>query len=166
MEYSAFELGHQKSGFLDVAKELGVALVAYSPLGRGLVSGRYISLLLSFRNRADSRLVSSFRSRADFEQGDLRLLLPRFSEENFPANVKLADQLSTMAKKYNATASQLALAWILAENPSCACLMPFSNTLFYLWILQTSRSQVVAQSLGCRKTPILFNCWKNCRTMI
>jgi aryl-alcohol dehydrogenase-like predicted oxidoreductase len=41
MEYGAFELGHEKSGFLDVAKELGVGLVAYSPLGKGLVSGRY-----------------------------------------------------------------------------------------------------------------------------
>lgn len=65
-------------------------------------------------------LFPRFRSPADFEPGDLRLLLPRFYEENFPANIKLADQMKALAAKYNVTSAQLALAWILAEHPNCA----------------------------------------------
>lgn len=97
MELSPFSLDIVKNGFAKAAKELGVAVVAYSPLGRGLVSGR-------------------FRSRDDFDQGDFRLNLPRFSEENFSKNVVLADKLKAIADKYNATPSQITLAWILAED--------------------------------------------------
>jgi aryl-alcohol dehydrogenase-like predicted oxidoreductase len=61
-----------------------------------------------------------FRSRDDLEKDDIRLLFPRFTEENFPKNVKLADTLADIAKKrFGATASQLALAWIIAEHPNC-----------------------------------------------
>ncbi|EIM88900.1 Aldo/keto reductase [Stereum hirsutum FP-91666 SS1] len=98
MEYGPFELVHERSGLLAEVEKLGVGVVAYSPLGRGLITGK-------------------FRSRADFEKGDLRLLLPRFDEANFPANVRLADQMKNLATKYNATSAQLALAWILAEHP-------------------------------------------------
>ncbi|PAV19769.1 Aldo keto reductase [Pyrrhoderma noxium] len=97
MELSPFSLDIEKNGFAKVAKELGVAIVAYSPLGRGMVSGRY-------------------RSRDAFGEGDFRLSLPRFSEENFPKNVLLADKLKTIADKHNATPSQITLAWILAEG--------------------------------------------------
>jgi len=97
MEFSPFSLHIEKDGFAKVAKELGVAVVAYSPLGRGMVSGRY-------------------RSRADFEEGDFRLGLPRFSDENFPKNLALTDKIKVIADKYSATPSQVALAWILAED--------------------------------------------------
>ncbi|THH06235.1 hypothetical protein EW145_g4223 [Phellinidium pouzarii] len=97
MEFSPFSLHIEKSGFTQAAKSEGVAVVAYSPLGRGLISGRY-------------------RSRADFDADDYRLTLPRFSEENFPKNVVLADKLKVIADKYNATPSQVTLAWILAED--------------------------------------------------
>lgn len=60
-----------------------------------------------------------FKSRADFDEGDFRLHLPRFSEENFPKNVTLADKIKTIADKYSATPSQIALAWILAEDENC-----------------------------------------------
>ena len=60
-----------------------------------------------------------FRSRADFGDGDFRLFLPRFSEENFPKNLVLTDGIVELAKKYDATASQVVLAWILAEHPTC-----------------------------------------------
>ncbi|EJC99948.1 Aldo/keto reductase [Fomitiporia mediterranea MF3/22] len=97
MEFSPFTLDIEKDGFAKAAEELGVAVVAYSPLGRGLVSGR-------------------FRSRADFEENDLRMYLPRFSEENFPKNVELVDKIRVIADKYKATPSQIALAWILATS--------------------------------------------------
>ncbi|KAI5116237.1 hypothetical protein M0805_003298 [Coniferiporia weirii] len=96
MELSPFELEMEKNGFIQAAKDAGVAVVAYSPLGRGLVSG-------------------VLRSRADFEENDLRLLLPRFSEENFAKNLELADKLKLVGDKYGATSSQVALAWLLAE---------------------------------------------------
>ncbi|EJD08581.1 Aldo/keto reductase [Fomitiporia mediterranea MF3/22] len=97
MEFSPFTLDVEKSGFAKTAEELGVSIVAYSPLGRGLISGR-------------------FRSRADFDANDVRLLFPRFSEENFPKNVELVDKIKTIADKYNATPSQVTLAWILATS--------------------------------------------------
>ncbi|TDL15053.1 Aldo/keto reductase [Rickenella mellea] len=96
MEFSPFSLDIEKSGFVKAAEELGVAVVAYSPLGRGLISGRY-------------------RSRADFAPDDFRLHLPRFSEENFSKNLVLADKIKVIAEKYNATSSQVTLAWILAS---------------------------------------------------
>ncbi|KAJ7270767.1 NADP-dependent oxidoreductase domain-containing protein [Mycena haematopus] len=98
MEYSPFDLEIETSGLLEAARETGVAVVAYSPLGRGLLTGR-------------------FRSREDFEEGDLRRTLPRFSEENFAKNLALVDHLQQIADKHHATSGQVALAWILAEHP-------------------------------------------------
>ncbi|KAJ6524538.1 Aldo/keto reductase [Mycena capillaripes] len=99
MEYSPFELSIESSGLLDAANELGVAVVPYSPLGRGLITGRY-------------------RSLDDFEAGDLRRLLPRFSSENFPKNLALVAHFEALGAKYRASSSQIALAWILAQHPN------------------------------------------------
>jgi len=99
MEYSPFELMIETNGFLDVTNELGVAVVAYSPLGRGLITGRY-------------------RSPEDFEAGDMRRLLPRFSSENFPKNLALVAHFEALGAKYAASPSQIALAWILAQHPN------------------------------------------------
>lgn len=99
MEYSPFELSVEKTGFADAIAEAGMAVVAYSPLGRGLATGR-------------------FTSPADLGEGDFRKYLPRFSEENFPKNLRIADELKQVADKYDATAAQITLAWILAEHPN------------------------------------------------
>ncbi|KAF8064099.1 NADP-dependent oxidoreductase domain-containing protein [Lyophyllum atratum] len=99
MEFSPFELYVEKTGFADAINEFGIGIVAYSPLARGLVTGR-------------------FSSPADFEESDFRRIDPRFSEENFPKNLKVVEQLQTMCEKYNATSAQIALAWILAEHPN------------------------------------------------
>ncbi|KAH9921860.1 NADP-dependent oxidoreductase domain-containing protein [Fomitopsis serialis] len=99
MEYSPFELGIEHNGFVAAARELGIGVVAYAPLGRGMMTGR-------------------FKSRHDFATTDIRhAWLPRFSDENFPKNLELLDKFREVAKKYDATASQVALAWILAEHP-------------------------------------------------
>ena len=98
IEYSPFTLDIESDqiGLLKTARELGVAIVAYSPLGRGMLSG--------------------IRSRDDFEEGDYRKFAPRFSEENFPKNLKLVDQIDSLAALKHVTPSQLTLAWLLAEG--------------------------------------------------
>ncbi|KAG6855263.1 hypothetical protein H0H87_005900 [Tephrocybe sp. NHM501043] len=108
LEYSPFELYLEKTGFVDAAKEAGVSVVAFSPLARGLVTGRHVVYFFH----------TSFKSPADFSDDDLRKHLPRFSEENFPKNLDIVDELQKIATKYNATTGQITLAWILAEHPN------------------------------------------------
>lgn len=99
IEYSPFciDIESPQIGLLKTCRELGVATVAYSPLGRGFVTGVY-------------------RSPDDFEEGDFRKFSPRFSAENFPKNLKLVDGLVELAKKKGCTAGQLTLAWLLAQG--------------------------------------------------
>ncbi|KIJ30924.1 hypothetical protein M422DRAFT_186470, partial [Sphaerobolus stellatus SS14] len=97
MEYSMFTLDVEREEFASAMKDTGVGLMAYSPLNSGLASGRY-------------------RSRADFDKDDGRLILPRFSEENFPKNLVIVDKMQEVGKKVGVTSGQIALAWILAEH--------------------------------------------------
>ncbi|EIW51644.1 Aldo/keto reductase [Trametes versicolor FP-101664 SS1] len=99
VEYSPFTLDieYEKISLLKTARELGVAVVAYSPLGRGLLTGQ-------------------IRSPADLKEGDWRLATPRFSAENFPKVLQVVDSVQAIAKKYNATAGQVTLAWLLAQG--------------------------------------------------
>lgn len=99
IEYSIFTLDIEdpKIGLLAAARELGVKIVAYSPLGRGLLTGKY-------------------KGPEDFEEGDFRRMVPRYSKENFPNILKLADGLKTIGDRHNATAGQVALAWLLAQG--------------------------------------------------
>ncbi|KAJ7658264.1 NADP-dependent oxidoreductase domain-containing protein [Mycena polygramma] len=100
VEYSPFTLDIEdpKIGLLAAARELGVKIVAYSPLGRGLLTGQY-------------------KSPDDFEDGDFRKFVPRYNAANFPNILKLADGLKAIGAKYNnATAGQVALAWVLAQG--------------------------------------------------
>lgn len=82
---------------LPTCRRLGVAFVAYSPLGRGFLTG-------------------AFRSAADFEAGDYRRLSPRFQGDNFARNLELVDKVKQLAATAGVTASQLALAWVLAQG--------------------------------------------------
>ncbi|KAJ3009516.1 hypothetical protein HKX48_007887 [Thoreauomyces humboldtii] len=99
IEYSPWSLDieHPNVNLLATARELGVAIVAYSPIGRGMLSGQ-------------------LRSRADLDADDFRLSNPRFSEENFGKNLKLVDDISAIAKRKNVTPTQLTLAWLLAQG--------------------------------------------------
>ncbi|KAJ6518205.1 NADP-dependent oxidoreductase domain-containing protein [Mycena vitilis] len=100
VEYSPFTLDIEdpKIGLLATARELSVQIVAYSPLGRGLLTGQY-------------------KSPDDFEDDDFRKRVPKFSAQNFPNILKLADGLKAIGAKYNnATAGQVALAWLLAQG--------------------------------------------------
>lgn len=82
---------------LPVLRELGIALVAYSPLGRGFLTGQ----------------IKSFD---DFEPDDYRRQNPRFQGENFDLNLKLVARIEDMARAHGCTPAQLALAWILAQG--------------------------------------------------
>ncbi|KAJ7036068.1 NADP-dependent oxidoreductase domain-containing protein [Mycena alexandri] len=100
VEYSPFTLDIEdpKINLLNTARELGVKIVAYSPLGRGLLTGQY-------------------KSTDDFEDGDFRKLIPRYNATNFPNILKIADGLKAIGTKYNgATAGQVTLAWLLAQG--------------------------------------------------
>ncbi|KAH6613014.1 NADP-dependent oxidoreductase domain-containing protein [Boeremia exigua] len=100
IEYSPFALEAENENgtyLLATARELGVAVVCYSPLGRGLFGG-------------------ALRSPDNFEQSDFRKHLPRFSQESFSKNIKLVDQLTEVADEKGVTPGQLTLAWLLAQG--------------------------------------------------
>jgi len=82
---------------LDTCKELGIAFVAYSPLGRGFLTGQ----------------IKKFE---DFEETDYRRFSPRFQGDNFQKNLDLVAKLEAMAEKKGCTTSQLALAWVLNQG--------------------------------------------------
>jgi len=83
---------------LPTCRELGIGFVPYSPLGRGFLSGQ-------------------FRSPDDFAADDYRRHSPRFQGENFARNLDLVDRIKAIAAEKGVTASQLALAWVLAQGP-------------------------------------------------
>ncbi|ABF46465.1 MULTISPECIES: aldo/keto reductase [Deinococcus] len=82
---------------LPTCRELGIGFVAYSPLGRGFLSGQ-------------------FRSPEDLPADDFRRHNPRFQGENFQKNLRLVEAVQDMAREKGCTASQLALAWLLAQG--------------------------------------------------
>eukprot|EP00884_Botryococcus_braunii_P001417 jgi/Botrbrau1/11276/Bobra.0038s0044.3 len=93
MEWSLFTRDCEDD-LVPVARELGIGFLAYSPLGRGMLTGR-------------------ITSSADFEDGDFRKHgAPRFSDENLGKNLELVKKLGEIAKKKGVTAGQLALAWV------------------------------------------------------
>ena len=82
---------------LPTLQELGIALVAYSPLGRGFLSGR-------------------FSSPEELDEGDFRRYGPRFTGENLQPNLKLAERVRELAAEKGVTPGQLALAWVLSRS--------------------------------------------------
>jgi len=82
---------------LPACRRLGVAFVAYSPLGRGFLTG-------------------AFKSPDDFDADDHRRTSPRFQGENFSRNLQLVEKVKQLAAEAGVAASQLALAWVLAQG--------------------------------------------------
>jgi aryl-alcohol dehydrogenase-like predicted oxidoreductase len=82
---------------LPTVRELGIGYVAYSPLGRGFLTGQ-------------------FKSPDDFPEGDFRKNHPRFQGENFQKNLDLVKEVEKMAEEKGCTTAQLALAWVLAQG--------------------------------------------------
>jgi aryl-alcohol dehydrogenase-like predicted oxidoreductase len=94
-EYSLWTRDQEE--VLPVLRELGIGLVAYSPLGRGFLTG-------------------ALRSTADLDDSDFRKNNPRFAGENFDRNLRLADEVKAIADRVGATSAQVALAWLLAQG--------------------------------------------------
>lgn len=95
-EYSLWSR-HVEAEILPTIRRLGIGFVAYSPLGRGFLSG-------------------AIRSRSELKPGDWRLNNPRFTEEAIAQNSRLVDLVAEVANEVGATAAQVALAWLLSRD--------------------------------------------------
>jgi aryl-alcohol dehydrogenase-like predicted oxidoreductase len=96
-EYSLWTRDPEDDGVLATCRELGVGFVAYSPLGRGFLTGQ-------------------ITSPDDLEEGDFRRHHPRFQGENFQRNLDLVDKVREIAREKGCTPGQLALGWLLAQG--------------------------------------------------
>ena len=96
-EWSLWSRDVEDNGVLTTVRELGIGFVAYSPLGRGFLSG-------------------TIRSVEDLDENDFRRHSPRFQGENFAKNLELLERVRQIAAEKDVTSSQLALAWVLAQG--------------------------------------------------
>lgn len=96
-EYSLFERGVEEAGILNTLDQLGIGFVAYSPLNRGFFNGQ-------------------IKSPDDFPENDFRRSIPRFQGENFYKNMELLNEIERLAELKGITASQLAVAWVIAKG--------------------------------------------------
>jgi aryl-alcohol dehydrogenase-like predicted oxidoreductase len=96
-EFSLWTRDPQDNGMLAACRRLGVSLVAYSPLGRGFLTG-------------------AIRTPDDFEADDYRRNSPRFMGENFDRNLQLVEKVKALAADKGCSPAQLALAWVLAQG--------------------------------------------------
>jgi aryl-alcohol dehydrogenase-like predicted oxidoreductase len=96
-EYSLWTRDVEENGVLSTVRELGIGFVAYSPLGRGFLTGR-------------------FKTFEDLPANDFRRRNPRFQGENFDHNLELVREVEQMAREKGVTPGQLALAWVLARG--------------------------------------------------
>ena len=111
-EYSLWTRDPEDNEVLETCRELGVGLVAYSPLGRGFLSGE----------------IKNFD---DLAEDDYRRNSPRFQGENFEKNLELVEKVKEIAEQKGVTASQLALAWVLAQGTDIVPI-PGTKKLKYL----------------------------------
>jgi aryl-alcohol dehydrogenase-like predicted oxidoreductase len=109
VEYSPFSMDIEQVGLLDTCRELGVAVIAYSPLSRGFLTG-------------------TIKSHDDMDEDDRRRIMPRFSKENFPNNMVLVEKLAAIAKEKGCTIGQLTLAWLMRQGTD---IIPIPGTSKY-----------------------------------
>ncbi|KAJ2895422.1 hypothetical protein IWW38_002312 [Coemansia aciculifera] len=112
VEYSPWTTHIETDGLLNACRELGVTVVAYSPLGRGFMTGQ-------------------IRSIDDLDENDWRRTNPRFKPEHFASNLKLVDAFSELAAKRGCKPGQIALAWLLAQEKNLI-VIPGTKRIKYL----------------------------------
>src|SRR5262252_8799811 len=105
-EYSLWTRDPESNGVLSTCRELGIGFVAYSPLGRGFLTGQ-------------------FKRFEDLAPDDYRRISPRFQGDNFQKNLDLVARVETIAREKRCAPSQLALAWLLAQGDD---LIPIPGT--------------------------------------
>lgn len=97
VELSLFETGVLTRGVGEACKELGVPIIAYSPLGRGFLTGQ-------------------LRKFEDLDANDFRRMFPRFQADVFDNNLKLVDEIARIAKQKGCTITQVAIGWVVAQG--------------------------------------------------
>jgi aryl-alcohol dehydrogenase-like predicted oxidoreductase len=107
---------------LPLCDELGIGFVAYSPLGRGFLTG-------------------SVTSRDELQPGDVRLNMPRFQEENFRHNLDLVAELRCLAEAEGFTPAQLALAWVLSRGRG---IVPIAGTSQRRWLEENAAAAQIS----------------------
>ncbi|CDS01802.1 probable Aldo-keto reductase yakc [NADP+] [Sporisorium scitamineum] len=112
------------NAILDFATKNNIALIAYSPLGRGFLTG-------------------SYKSVDDFEEGDFRRFNPRFQGENFQKNLELVKDIQKIADKKGATPGQIALAWVLTKSP---LIIPIPGTKKEKYLVENNKAAQVELS--------------------
>ncbi|MDJ1473789.1 aldo/keto reductase [Xanthocytophaga flava] len=96
-EYSLFERTVEEAGILATIQELGIGFIAYSPLGRGFLSGQ-------------------IKSPDDFPEDDFRRNIPKYQGEQFQKNIRLLEEIEAIAAEKGITTAQLAIAWTIAKG--------------------------------------------------
>jgi aryl-alcohol dehydrogenase-like predicted oxidoreductase len=109
---------------LPTVRELGIGFVAYSPLGRGFLSG-------------------NIRSIDDLDEGDFRRFAPRFQGENFARNLQLVDRVKEIASEKGVTPAQVALAWVLHKGED---IIPIPGTKRVKYLEQNAATTEVSLS--------------------
>ena len=97
IEYSPWFTDHEQNGLISTARELGVTIIAYSPLGKGILTGKFTS--------ADQ-----------FPEGDIRRTIPRFGADLLEKNMRIVKEFQGLAEKKGCSPGQLALAWVIAQG--------------------------------------------------
>ncbi|PWZ03855.1 putative Aldo-keto reductase yakc [NADP+] [Testicularia cyperi] len=110
------------NGILEWCEKNGTAVVAYSPLGRGFLTGQYKTV-------------------EDFEEGDFRRYNPRFTGENFNKNLELVEDIKKIASRKGATPGQIALAWVLAKSP---IILPIPGTKKVKYLVENNKAADVS----------------------
>ena len=123
-EYSLWTRDVEDNGVLETCRELNIGFVPYSPLGRGFLSGE----------------IKKFE---DLAEDDWRRTNPRFQGENFEKNLRLVEKLEEIARVKGITASQLALAWVLAQGPD---IVPIPGTKRIKYLEQNAEAAEVVLS--------------------
>ncbi|EIW84863.1 aldo keto reductase [Coniophora puteana RWD-64-598 SS2] len=98
IEVSPWEYGPQQKAVIKAAQENNIAVIAYSPIGRGFLTGQIKSL-------------------DDIPEGDFRRMLPRFQPENMATNFAIVEKLQSIAKEKGITSAQLSIAWVSSLGP-------------------------------------------------
>jgi aryl-alcohol dehydrogenase-like predicted oxidoreductase len=112
IEYNPFILDIESNDILRVCREFGVAVVAYSPVARGLLTGQIKAI-------------------EDLPEGDWRRLTPKYSPENFPKILDLVHKFEEVAKSHGATPAQISIAWVMAQGLDIIPI-PGTRTIKYL----------------------------------